>query len=155
MPVKTGTCDHALSITYLLKSMSVAGSHSGICLLHLCWSMPHVGILGGIALCPVLLHGIQPDHGARSWWSTSLQTDCVNGILIMTHCAPFRAYCIVDRGWTWTLTWIRIGLNFFLTAKFQRFVLHNGMERTIPRSWKNYKRSQSLPRKNATNLKIN
>ena len=30
--------------------------------------MPHVqvgGILGGIALPPALLHGIQPDHGAR------------------------------------------------------------------------------------------
>ena len=45
-----------------------AGSYSGICLLHLLWNMPHVqvgGILGGIALPPALLHGIQPDHGAQ------------------------------------------------------------------------------------------
>ena len=44
-----------------------AGSYS-ICLLHLLWNMPHVqvgGILGGIALPPALLHGIQPDHGAQ------------------------------------------------------------------------------------------
>ena len=45
-----------------------AGSYSGICLLHLLWNMPHVqvgGILGDIAFPPALLHGIQPDHGAR------------------------------------------------------------------------------------------
>ena len=37
-----------------------------------------------------------PRHPARG--STSLQTGCVNGILMMTHCAPFRvniALCIV------------------------------------------------------------
>ena len=36
-----------------------------------------------------------PDENMHSTagerWSTSLQTDCVNGILMMTHCAPFRA----------------------------------------------------------------
>ena len=45
-----------------------ASSYSGICLLHLLWSMPHVqvgGILGGIAFPPVLLHGIPPEHGTR------------------------------------------------------------------------------------------
>ena len=48
-----------------------AGSHSGICLLHILWSMPHVqvgqvgGILGGIAFPPVLLHGIPPEHGSQ------------------------------------------------------------------------------------------
>ena len=29
--------------------------------------------------------------GPSSWLSTSLLTDCVNDILMMTHCAPFRA----------------------------------------------------------------
>ena len=36
--------------------------------IHLFWNMPHVqvgGILGGIALPPALLHGIQPDYGAQ------------------------------------------------------------------------------------------
>ena len=56
--------------------------------------MPHVqvgGILGGIALPPVLLHEIPPEQVPSSWLYTSLQTDCVNGILMMTHCVPFRA----------------------------------------------------------------
>ena len=45
-----------------------AGSYSGICLLHILWSMPHVqvgGILGGIALPPVLLHCIPPEYGSQ------------------------------------------------------------------------------------------
>jgi len=78
-----------------------AGSYSGICLLHLLWNMPHVqvgGILGGIALPPALLHGIQPDHGARLM-VIHLTTDRL--CQWHPHDDTLRSlpckYCIVDR----------------------------------------------------------
>ena len=78
-----------------------AGSYSGICLLHLLWNMPHVqvgGILGGIALPPALLHGIQPDHGARLM-VIHLTTDrlCQWHPRDETLSSLPCKYCIVDR----------------------------------------------------------
>ena len=78
-----------------------AGSYSGICLLHLLWNMPHVqvgGILGGIALPPALLHGIQPDHGAQLML-IHLTTDrlCQWHPLDETLSSLPCKYCIVDR----------------------------------------------------------
>ena len=77
-----------------------AGSYSGICLL-LLWNMPHVqvgGILGGIALPPVLLHGIQPDHGTQLM-VIHLTTDRL--CQWHPHDDTLRSlpckYCIVDR----------------------------------------------------------
>ena len=78
-----------------------AGSYSGICLLHLLWNMPHVqvdGILGGIALPPLLLHGIQPDHGDRLMvihltTDRLCQCDPRDETLSSLPCK----YCIVDR----------------------------------------------------------
>ena len=97
VPVKTGTCDHALSTTYLLKSMSVASqlaltaafafsTSCGTCLMSRC-GVYWVALLFLRYYCM----GSSPTTVPSSWWSTSLQTDCVNGILMMTHCAPFRA----------------------------------------------------------------
>ena len=78
-----------------------AGSYSGICLLHLLWSMPHVqvgGILGGIAFPPALLHGIQPDHGAQLML-IHLTTDrlCQWHPRDETLSSLPCKYCIVDR----------------------------------------------------------
>ena len=78
-----------------------AGSYSGICLLHLLWNMPHVqvgGILGGIALPPALLHGIQPDHGAQLML-IHLTTDrlCQWHPRDETLSSLPCKYCIVDR----------------------------------------------------------
>ena len=78
-----------------------AGSYSGICLLHLLWNMPHVqvdGILGGIALPPLLLHGIQPDRGDRLMvihltTDRLCQWDPRDETLSSLPCK----YCIVDR----------------------------------------------------------
>ena len=81
-----------------------AGSYSGICLLHLLWSMPHVqvgqvgGILGGIAFAPVLTHGIPPEHGSQLML-IHLTTDR----LCQWHPADDTVrslpckYCVVDR----------------------------------------------------------
>ena len=78
-----------------------AGSYSGICLLHLLWSMPHVqvgGILLGMPLPPVLLHGIQPDHGTQLM-VIHLTTDRL--CQWHPHDDTLRSlpckYCIVDR----------------------------------------------------------
>ena len=72
-----------------------AGSYSG---------MPHVqvgGILGGIALPPALIHGIQPDHGARLML-IHLTTDrlCSWHPRDETLSSLPCKYCIVDRSTT-------------------------------------------------------
>ena len=85
------------SITYLLKSMSVASqlaltaafvffTSCGTCLMSK-WGVYWVALL----FLRYYYMGSSPTTVPGSWWSTSLQTDCVNGILMMTHCAPFRA----------------------------------------------------------------
>ena len=81
-----------------------AGSYSGICLLHLLWNMPLVqvgGILGGIALPPALLHGIQPDHGAQLM-VIHLTTDrlCQWHLRDETLSSLPCKFCIVDRSKT-------------------------------------------------------
>ena len=38
-----------------------------------------------------LLHGIPPEHGSQLMLIHLTTTDCTNGILLMTHYAPFRA----------------------------------------------------------------
>ena len=71
--------------------MSVVSQLALIVAFALLWNMPHVqvgGILGGIALPPALLHGIQPDHGARLM-VIHLTTDRLRSL-------PCK-YCIVDR----------------------------------------------------------
>ena len=65
-----------------------AGSYSGICLLHLLWKMPHVqmeGVLGGIALPPLLLHGILPDHGDRLMVIHLTTERLCHGTFVMKH----------------------------------------------------------------------
>ena len=91
---------HNLPAQVYVRGFS-AGSYSGICLLHLLWSMPHVqvgGILGGIAFPPVLLHGILPEHGSQLML-IHLTTDRL--CQWHPHDDTLRSlpckYCIVDR----------------------------------------------------------
>ena len=97
VPVKNGTCDHALSTIYLLKSMFVASqlaltaafassAFCGACL------MSRSGVYWvALLFLQCYCMGFRPNMGPSSWSSTSLLTDCANGILMMTHCAPFHA----------------------------------------------------------------
>ena len=73
-----------------------AGSYSGICLLHLLWSMPHVQVGRYIGWhCPssgIIAWDPSPTTGPQLMvYPPLLQTACVNGILMMTRCVSFRA----------------------------------------------------------------